>query len=119
MSFCTVKDNIIRVHHGQEVTEWHVDLALQSCSQTNSGGLQEGAEVICFLRNEEKREKKRRTRCEFSPFKEKRVSRFRTNGKVMDHIKIDGNENDKNQVINATMHVHIKGSPPDWSLLIS
>lgn len=37
----------------------------------------------------------------------------------MDHIKIDGNENDKNQVINATMHVHIKGSPPDWSLLIS
>lgn len=25
----TIKDNVIRVHHGQQVTEWHIDLSLQ------------------------------------------------------------------------------------------
>lgn len=46
---CTIKDDVIRVHHGQEVPEWHVDLAFQAWAQTNRGRLQKGAVVICFL----------------------------------------------------------------------
>lgn len=45
----TVKDDVVGVHHGQQVPEGHVDIPGGAGAQAHGGGLQQGAVIIRFL----------------------------------------------------------------------
>lgn len=45
----TIKDDVVGVHHGQQIPEWHVDITGGAGTQAYGGGLQQRAVVVGFL----------------------------------------------------------------------
>lgn len=45
----TIEDDVIGVHHGQQVTERHIDIAGGAGAQADGGGLEQGTVVVGFL----------------------------------------------------------------------
>lgn len=45
----TIEDDVVGVHHGQQVPEGHVDVTGGAGAQAHGGGLEQGAVVVGFL----------------------------------------------------------------------